>query len=70
MKNIQTIVDDFTYEKLFIICNKLNITIYELIKTYVKDFIKKNELLIPKKKLEELNNGWLHGKPKIQWRGK
>ena len=70
MKNIQTIVNDVEYQKLFIICQKMNITIYDLMKKYVLDFIKKNELLIPKKRLEELNNGWLNGKPKIQWRGK
>ncbi|MBQ4209140.1 hypothetical protein II654_01785 [bacterium] len=57
MKNIQTIVNDVEYQKLFIICQKMNITIYDLMKKYVLDFIKKNELLIPKKRLEELNNG-------------
>jgi hypothetical protein len=58
MKHVQTIINDFDYQKLFYICGKLNITIYELIKNFVDDFIKKNINLIPKDKLERISNGF------------
>ena len=40
-KHIQTIIDNFTYRKLWYICGKLNITMYELLKNYINDFVKK-----------------------------
>ena len=56
--NIQTIIDNFTYRKLWYICGKLNITIYELIKNHINDFVKKNINLIPKDVLSKIENGY------------
>lgn len=55
---IQTVINDFTYNKLWYICGKLNITIYELVKNYLDDFVKKNIDLIPKDILSKIENGY------------
>lgn len=57
-KHIQTIIDNFTYRKLWYICGKLNITMYELLKNYINDFVKKNIDLIPKDILSKIENGY------------
>ena len=58
MKHVQKIISNFEYNKLFYICGKLNITIYELMKKYLQSFIKQNIHLIDKKVLEKIENGY------------